>query len=193
MKDLGLKLHRIDLPSIHGTSYIFTITNCEKKLNLLDNVKMMKEYESECGLYTKQGMLNYRRKCLDYRLRVEKFMLECSDDVVMIGYGSTAKSNTLLNSLHVSINMEFIIDDNPLKQKRVTPGLNIPVVSQKIGLSRSLDVVIEKGKKELWIIVFAWNFYEEIYQKLEDYYKKVNNGYKIKCINISTLETKCLR
>ena len=72
-----------------------------------------------------------------------------------VGYGAAAKANTLLN--FGKINLDFIIDDNPLKQGLFTPGMNIPIKG-----SDSLSV-----DDKMLIVPLAWNFYDEIKSRVE--------------------------
>jgi len=50
---------------------------------------------------------------------------------------------------------EFIIDDSPLKQGLLTPGMNIPVCPSTALYERNIDVCV----------VFAWNFFDSITTK----------------------------
>ena len=72
-----------------------------------------------------------------------------------VGYGAAAKANTLLN--FGKINLDFIIDDNELKQELLTPGMNIPIKSSKY----------LNNENRMLIIPLAWNFYDEIKSRVE--------------------------
>lgn len=48
--------------------------------------------------------------------------------------------------------VEFIVDDNPLKQGKFTPGLHIPVVPASALYERRPD----------YLMLLAWNFAEPI-------------------------------
>jgi hypothetical protein len=68
---------------------------------------------------------------------------------------------TLLNYAGISfVEMDYIIDDNPLKQGLYTPGSSIPIVSSDIlsTLSPSDKVVF---------VPLAWNFFDEIKSKIK--------------------------
>jgi SAM-dependent methyltransferase len=69
----------------------------------------------------------------------------------VIGYGASAKGNTLLN--RCPLPLAYIIDDNPLKHGYLTPGCRIPI--------RSPQAVLEEGPG-LWVVLLAWNFAAEI-------------------------------
>jgi SAM-dependent methyltransferase len=73
----------------------------------------------------------------------------------VIGYGASAKGNTLLN--HCPVPLAYIVDDNPLKHGYLTPGQQIPI--------RHPDEVLAEGP-ELHVLLLAWNFTREIVQNL---------------------------
>lgn len=69
----------------------------------------------------------------------------------IIGFGAPAKLTTLCYTLGLSSDIiEFIVDDNPLKQGLITPGTGIPILS-----TSELDKGIDKGTG---LLLFAWNF-----------------------------------
>ncbi len=65
------------------------------------------------------------------------------------GYGAPAKATTLM--YHFGIDgelIDFIVDDSPLKQGLLTPGLHIPVLATGAISERGPDV----------LVILAWNF-----------------------------------
>jgi hypothetical protein len=76
----------------------------------------------------------------------------------LVGYGAAAKGNTLLN--FADIQLDVIVDDNPLKQGKFTPGTNIPIVS--------IDYLQRQGEDaKLLFVPLAWNFFKEIKSKIQ--------------------------
>ena len=74
------------------------------------------------------------------------------------GYGAPAKGNTLINFCGFdSSEIDYIVDDNPLKQNLFTPGAKIPVVSSRHLFQKPTD----------YVLIFAWNFATEIIKKLD--------------------------
>jgi hypothetical protein len=65
---------------------------------------------------------------------------------------------TLLN--YANVCLDYIVDDNPLKQNRYTPGMSIPIVSSDI-----LSEFHENDK--IVFIPLAWNFFDEIKAKIK--------------------------
>ncbi len=88
---------------------------------------------------------------------------------IIIGYGAPAKATTALNFFGISKEIDFIIEDNKLKHGKIVPGVNIPIYSK--------DRLKDKNST---ILVFAWNFFEEI--------KKNNSQISNNFLNIKSLE-----
>lgn len=88
------------------------------------------------------------------RLDVEKLVANTQNKIW--GFGAPAKLTTLCYSLNLaSVQLEAIIDDNPLKQGLFSPGLHVPIVSSNEFAKRAHH----NGED---IIIFAWNFADSI-------------------------------
>jgi 2-polyprenyl-3-methyl-5-hydroxy-6-metoxy-1,4-benzoquinol methylase len=72
----------------------------------------------------------------------------------VIGYGASAKGNTLLNCCRLKL--DYIVDDNALKHGYLTPGQQIPI--------RPTDAA-QHEPPGLYVLLLAWNFAREIIQK----------------------------
>lgn len=81
----------------------------------------------------------------------------------IVGYGAPAKGNTLLSYLELGPEqIGYIVDKNPLKQGRYTPGTHIPVVEPRRLLEDQPD----------YVVVLAWNFAEEIAAQQAEYLRR---------------------
>lgn len=72
------------------------------------------------------------------------------------GYGAPTKSTTLM--MHFGLGRElidFIVDDNPLKQGHYTPGTHVPIGSAELIAAHRPD----------YLLILAWNFAEPIMKK----------------------------
>ena len=137
-------------PEIHGTSYLFQIGL--KQLEYSNTEELLSE-ETNIGLNTKQTYLDYvdtcKKRCLDLKL---KMLEKLKEGYTIVGYGASAKGNTLLNYMNITDEISFIVDDNSLKQNLYTPGTNIHIKHpQEI-----------KNIEKLAILMITWNFDKEI-------------------------------
>lgn len=177
-KKYGVSLNRVDLTPIHGTSYVFEIT--KKSTDDSNTVDVIYE-ELEKALYTEDTYTAYTLKCQMYKNQFHNQLLKYKlEGYNIIAFGSTAKFNTVLNSIPIDNTLiDYIIDENPLKQGLLTPGSNIPVVPVSL-----LSTINSKTI----IIVSAWNFYKEIREKLETTLKNYGISNNIKLLNINPLQ-----
>jgi nucleoside-diphosphate-sugar epimerase/SAM-dependent methyltransferase len=179
-KKRGVCLNRIDLTPIHGTSYVFEITkNTTEDSNTIDVIYD----ELTRGLYDEETYRLYTYKCQiyknDFHNQLLKYKLEGYD---IVAFGSTAKFNTLLNSVQIDNTViDFIVDENTLKQGLLTPGSNIPVVP-----SSFISTITDKTV----IIVSAWNFYNEIKEKVLGLLERQLEN--IKLLNVNPLQEEVL-
>lgn len=97
----------------------------------------------------------------DFGARVEKVKQNVRTNIsklkekydVICGYGAPAKATTSLNYYGITSNdLEYTVDDNPLKTGKYVPCVNIPI--------RSRDYFLNNIPKA--VIVLAWNFYSYI-------------------------------
>lgn len=75
----------------------------------------------------------------------------------LCGYGAPAKASTLINFYGLTEkDIQYVVDDNPLKQGYWVPGAKIPIVPSARLFEKPAD----------YVIIFAWNFAKEILQKI---------------------------
>lgn len=74
----------------------------------------------------------------------------------LVGYGAAAKAVVVINSLKQDL--AYVVDEAPLKIGTFIPGTKIPIVSPEL---------LRSDTDNLVIIVYAWNFYEEIVVKIK--------------------------
>lgn len=150
----GLNLIDVIKTPIHGTSYIFVLSKSHS-LYRMENLLAMEQAE---GLYTDETYAAWAANTLRLVDELKVFVeLYRNKGYVIGGYGAAAKGNTLLN--FSKIKLDFIVDDNPLKQGMLSPGMHIPVVS-----INHLDNYAPTDK--ILFVPLAWNFFNEIRQKI---------------------------
>ena len=159
-KRTGMYLIDVIKCPLHGNSYIFVISKdvlCSRVAHITNLIEM----ERQAGLMSERTYIQYEKKCKDLmrdlKSKVE-FYTRNEIGYLAIGYGAAAKGMTLLNA--TGIKLDFIIDDNPLKQGKFTPGMHIPVYGS--------DKLKEYADKDNLVFVpLAWNFFHEIKGKIK--------------------------
>jgi hypothetical protein len=128
------------------------------RMRELENVEKLNEFDTwrSFGLRA----INHAKKLKNL---VNQYYL---DNGKLIAYGASARSSTLMNFANISSKeIELIIDKNPFKYGKFTPGTNIRITTYDEGL----DLAKRENRN---ILLLAWNFKEEIVSELR------NDGFK---------------
>jgi SAM-dependent methyltransferase len=136
----GLVLLGVNKTAIHGSSFMFVIGHEGAPARVSkDSIKMYNDWELKC-------------KALCKRIK------RCTRGKRVVAYGAAAKGNTFLN--FTGIKPEVIIDDNPLKQGKFSPGVRSPVVSKAH--------LTTLGPEPIVFLPLAWNLFDEIKKQIKD-------------------------
>ncbi len=78
------------------------------------------------------------------------------------GFGAPAKATTLMYQFGLGAkDLDFIIDDSPLKQGLLSPGRFVPVVDS--------SVLNDAARRPDYLVILAWNFAQPIIKKHQPY------------------------
>ena len=147
----GLNIVDFVKGTIHGGSGIYVLSAGKEKPARLKNLI---DLEKAAGLH---NIKTYHKWANNSQYIVNDLVASVNwqsknQNRLVVGYGAPAKGMTLLN--YAQIDLDFIIDDAPLKQGKFSPGRNIPIVPIE---------ELEKYKhREICFVPLAWNFYDEI-------------------------------
>ena len=170
-ENLELKIFDVEEINTHGGSIRIYISQ-EKNIEIKQTVKEFLKKEKEFGLNKISTYLDFGKKVENLKKEVVKNLKNLKKRYTnIVGYGAPAKASTTLNYFNIKEEIDFIVEDNPLKHGKFIPGVNISIVSKK-----------KIKDKNSAILVLAWNFFDEI--------KKDNTNLSNSFINIKSLEKK---
>jgi hypothetical protein len=81
-----------------------------------------------------------------------------AEGLPVIGYGASHSTTTLVHALGIESSIDLIIDDNPAKVGRFSPGAGVPVQNSEV----------LRGSPEACIIVLAWQHGPQIVAKVRE-------------------------
>lgn len=146
----GLVLLDVIKTKIHGTSYMFVV-GLEGEPD--ENVARELEREEKAGLHSGATYDAWATNCHEFAAKVRADLA----GKYVVAYGAAAKGNTMLNFL--KFKPAVIIDDNPLKQGKFSPGVRAPVTgSGHLTTLPALQSVV--------FLPLAWNLFDEIKTKI---------------------------
>jgi 2-polyprenyl-3-methyl-5-hydroxy-6-metoxy-1,4-benzoquinol methylase len=153
---VGLNVIDVVKTPIHGNSYIFILSKPAFNQHRVENIVAL---EKAHGLF---DLATYTQWETHVRGLVKRLKTQINtyrkQGYTIVGYGAAAKGNTLLN--FSNIQLDFIIDDSPLKQGKFTPGTGCAIV----GIDRLKKF---KRRDKILFIPLAWNFFPEIKSKIQ--------------------------
>ena len=157
IKSISILLNKFNLYPFHieespisgGSLVIYFSKEKKTKTKHLEQAII---YEEKNKINTYSSWLKFAEKVYQHRLDTNN-MLKNLNSKRIIGFGSSARSQTFLNFCGIDFNtIRAIIDNNPYKQNLYSPGSSIPVVNFTEGMAISPDI----------IMILAWNFRKEI-------------------------------
>ncbi|MBL11157.1 MAG: SAM-dependent methyltransferase [Acidiferrobacteraceae bacterium] len=124
-------------------------------------VQELIDLESQIGLDSSKTLKNFEKNINivkdDFKTIIRDIK---SDGATVAAFGAATKATTLMYHFQLDKeDIEFIVDDNPLKQNVFSPGKHIPVVSSEKIYEQMPD----------YIVILAWNFAESIMQQHKKY------------------------
>jgi hypothetical protein len=114
--------------------------------------------EADAGLHDVAGYVGLQQRVERQRQQLLGFLLDCrAAGKRVVGYGAPGKGNTLLNYCGIRSDLiEYLVDRNPYKHGKFTPGARIPVHPVE---------VLDKDRPDV-IVVLPWNLEAEITAQL---------------------------
>ncbi len=168
-KQFDAKIIKAQTIETHGGSLRIYVKK-DKNSKVDKSVKDLLKKEESFGIKKYETYKQFGEKIYTIQKNVKRNVQKLKNNgKKLIGYGSPAKATTALNFFGVSDEIDFIVEDNKLKQGKYVPGVKIPIVSK--------DKISDKNNT---MLVLAWNFYNDI--------KNNNTELSNNFINIKDLE-----
>jgi SAM-dependent methyltransferase len=147
----------------HGGSIRLHV--CRNNSNLAtptSNVRQFRESEITKGFNNISIFREFGRKINNQKADLLRLLNDLKEEQkTVIGYGASGRANTMLQFCGIDSSLiKYMVDDAPAKKGFYTPGSHLRIES-KIPLSR--------GEKPDYVVVFAWTFLKEIFQRNIEY------------------------
>ncbi len=144
-----------EMINTHGGSIrIYVKKNSNQYLRITRNINLILKYEKQIGIGKMKTFKKFKKKIIIRKLKMKKIVKNLYlKKKNIIGYGAPAKASTLINYFKIDKFFNYIIDDNPLKNQKYIPNTKIKIINNLEGFD--VDT----------ILVFAWNYYDEIKKK----------------------------
>ena len=156
----GLRVFDVEEIDTHGGSLRISATAATNTQHVEQaGVAAMEAFERSRGVSDLATYSNFtarveasKRALLDTLIRLR------AQDKTIVGYGVPGKGNTLLNYCGIRTDfVDYMVDRNPYKQGRFTPGTRIPI--------HHPDAIFETRPD--YVLIMVWNLVDEVMEQLE--------------------------
>jgi len=158
----GMKVLDVGFNDINGGSFTITATHVESTMKPNTAViEWLRATERRLGLHTSAPLFEFAERVKTYVAVLVDLLEKLRDDgQTVVGYGASTKGNVLLQYAGLgSEHIKAIGEINPDKYGCVTPGSNIPIVSDEEARAMNPD----------YFLVLPWHFRNDILRRETDY------------------------
>ena len=166
----NFKIVDIELNDINGGSFAITVAKKKsKKFKESSLVDWLLKKEQLYKFNKLETIIDFKHKVFKHKKLLKDLILNLKDMKKNVaGYGASTKGNVILQFCDLNSNsIPYIVDVNPYKRNRVTPGSKIKIIN---------DADFKKKKPD-YLLVLPWHFKNHILQKEHLYIK--NGGHFI--------------
>ncbi len=151
------------IPTQGGSLRVFAMKD-EHANPVSSTVSFLLEQEKKHGLADPKAYDSVGQKVITYKKELRALIeKEKSSKGKLIGLGAPARGVVIMNYCTIDTSdLEYVIDDTPLKVGKVTPGTHVPVKSWD-----SLD-----PDEERVFLLLSWNYKDHLLSKLKQHVKK---------------------
>lgn len=152
----NMRVIKVETHGMKGGSARFTIVKASSMLSADESVHNAVMLERDMQLDSVSTYTNFYHRIESIKRQVQKCFrtLEIKDAAV-VAFGASATTTTLLHHFGIGNRIAALIDDNPGKIGKYSPGYNIPVLAPQDGFDLKPD----------YVFIAAWRFINQIIEK----------------------------
>jgi hypothetical protein len=152
----GLELIDVQRITTKGGSLRGTVQLAGGPRSVSPEVGRLVEWEAITRLHSPDTFRAFARRIEAAKEPFVSLLDRCrATGKIVAGYGASPTVTTLINQFDLASRLDFLVDDNPVKQHTFSPGHHIPVYPSSAIYEREADVVA----------VLAWNYAAPIMSK----------------------------
>ena len=168
LKDLfeksGLELIYISLHSSKGGSIRAIAQHIDGERKVDNSVDMFISKEEEDQIHETKTYINFANRINEQKNELIDFIKNIrANNQVIVGYGASVSTTTLLHHYEIGQYLDYIVDDNTIKHGLFSPGYHLPVYPSKKLYTDKPD----------YVLILGWQHQDSIINKNR---KFIENG-----------------
>jgi len=155
----NMTLFRIKEVQVHGGSIRVFVSKSTREIESSVNEIIKKEEAN--ALYAINTFMQFGNKIQKIKGDLKDLLNYIKNNKLrIVGYGAAAKGNVLLNYCKIGTDvLDYIVDNTPFKQGKLSPGMHIPIVHPNVFKNDTPD----------YVLILPWNWADEIISKEKEY------------------------
>ena len=165
LRKCGLKIITLDPSDVNGGSLAVTAALSNSRYpEATEMIKSLLDQEKSQGLEGMAPFFEFRDNVFRHRDAIKsKIQVLKNSGLKVFGYGASTKGNVILQFCEFTKeDIAMIGEVNPDKFGALTPGTNIPIVSEKVMHNEKPDI----------LLVLPWHFRESIIARERDFIQR---------------------
>jgi SAM-dependent methyltransferase len=160
----GLMAVDVERIPLHGGSLRVFAASASSTTRPSPRVSSLFDEERQWGAQTPAPYLQFASSANRIKAQLREMLARLKTDGKRIAaYGASAKGSTLLNYCGIgSETLDFVVDRNPVKQGKYTPGTHLPIYPTDRLLQELPD----------YALLLTWNFAAEILEQQAEYRRR---------------------
>lgn len=156
----GLELISVERVPTKGGSLRYFVQYPNGSLAEDGSVTKLLALEERMGLYRRETYDAFAAKVDTLKQQTSAFLAQAkSKGKIVAGFGASITCTTLIYHFEIGHHLDYLLDDNPAKQGRFSPGLHLPVLPSTALADRKPD----------YVVALAWRYAEPFIQKNQRY------------------------
>ncbi len=148
-----------EIPTHGGSLRIYLKHSESENISINQKVDILLKKEKQFGLEDISTYKNFTKNVKEIKEKIQEFFITAKKSgKKIVCYGAAAKGNTMLNYCKIGNEfIDYVVDQNPHKQKLFLPGTHIPIKNPD---------EIQKTKPD-YVVIIPWNLKEEIMEQMK--------------------------
>lgn len=157
----SLKVIDVMTNDINGGSFRVILAKKSAMFKASEAVLKMRKSEEANGYNSLQAFDGFHKAVINHKETLIDFLKKCKQEgKVVLGYGASTKGNVVLQYCNITSELlPAIAEVNSDKYGHVTPGTNIPIISETDAKNMNPD----------YFLALPWHFKENILEKEAEY------------------------
>ena len=157
---VGLELVVVKRVATKGGSLRYFVQRSKGPLKKDGSLLEMLALEESIGLYRIGTFMAYADKIDALKERTMTFLATVkSEGKSIAGFGASITGTTLIYHFEIGEYLDYLVDDNPAKQQRFSPGFHLPVFATSVLYEKKPD----------YVLILAWRYADQIIRSNETY------------------------